>query len=262
MNGHDLDAIKSEIAYKIYNSSVNRYPFAHSETDNFLPIGLLEEILENWPQSDEFITNLESGSISGVHQSDEEHPYNFRYQICLTDSKEISQIKDERIDFWKSLTTILGSGQIIQALIGLYANNLMRRFKFSNVSDLFSEIKYTPRLHLLHDKTNYSLGPHTDNAGKVIVVLIYFESDKEDNTQSSFGTSVYIPKEKGFICSTGEHHERDNFIRVYSAKFKKNNAFSFCRADNSFHGVEKVQDKAVERKLLQYSLYGVLKKER
>ena len=107
MNGHDLDVIKSEIAYKIYNSSVNRYPFAHSETDNFLPIGLLEEILENWPQSDEFITNLESGSISGVHQSDEEHPYNFRYQICLTDSKEISKIKDERIDFWKSLTTNL-----------------------------------------------------------------------------------------------------------------------------------------------------------
>ncbi len=114
----------------------------------------------------------------------------------------------------------------------------------------------------MHDKTNYSLGPHTDNAGKVIVALIYFESDKEDNTQSSFGTSVYIPKEIGFVCSTGEHHERDNFIRVYSANFKKNNAFSFCRSDNSFHGVEKVQDKAVERKLLQYSLYGVLKKER
>ena len=144
------------------------------------------------------------------------------------------------------------------AFCALYSSPLMRRFKFNNSSDLFTKIRYTPRLHLLHDKTNYSLGPHTDNAGKVIVVLIYFDSDEEDDTESSFGTSIYIPKEKGFVCSTGEHHDRDNFIRVYSAKFKKNNAISFCRGDNSFHGVEKVQDKAVERKLLQYSLYGVL----
>ena len=254
----DQDSIKSEIAYKIYNSSSNIYPFAHSETENFLPTRLLDEILINWPQSGEFKTNLESGSVSRVDQSDDKHPFNFRYQICLTDNKEINQIKKERIDFWKSVTEMLGSGPVMQALIALYSNPLMRRFKFNNSSDLFTKIRYTPRLHLLHDKTNYSLGPHTDNAGKVIVVLIYFDSDEEDDTESSFGTSIYIPKEKGFVCSTGEHHDRDNFIRVYSAKFKKNNAFSFCRGDNSFHGVEKVQDKAVERKLLQYSLYGVL----
>ena len=261
MTDQDLDPIKSEIAYKIFNSLVNRYPFPHSETDNFLPTRLLEEILVNWPGSDEFKTNLESGSVFRVDQSDKEHPFNFRYQICLTDSKEINQIKKERIDFWQSFTEILSSEQVMQALIALYSNAMIRRFKFNNSSDLFTKIKYTPRLHLLHDKTNYSLGPHTDNEEKVVVVLIYFESDKEDNTQSSFGTSVYIPKEKGFVCSTGEHHEHDKFIRVHSANFKKNNAFSFCRGDNSFHGVEKVQDKTVERKLLQYSLYGVLKED-
>ncbi len=196
MTDQDLDSIKSEIAYKIYNSSVNRYPFAHSETENILPNRILEEILENWPQSDEFKTNLESGSVVRVDQSDKEHPYNFRYQINLTDSKEINQIKNERIEFWKNFAEILGSGEVILALINLYANTLMRRFKLDNLSNLLTDIKYVPRLHLLHDKTNYSLGPHTDNPDKVIVVLIYFESDKEDNTQSSFGTSVYIPKKK------------------------------------------------------------------
>ena len=48
---------------------------------------------------------------------------------------------------------------------------------------------YGPRIHLIHDKANYALGPHTDNQGKVIVVLIYFESDSEEN-KNSFGTSV------------------------------------------------------------------------
>ena len=262
MTDEDKDSFKSEVAYKIYNSSVQRYPYAHSETKDFLPSSLFEQILANWPQSDDFKTNLESGSITEFHQLDEEHPYNFRYQICLTDDKEISQIKEKRLTFWKNFTSILTSPQVIQALVTLYSNNLLKRFKFSDPVDLFKKINYVPRLHLLHDKTNYSLGPHTDNSGKVVVVLIYFESDKEDNTQSSFGTSVYVPKEKGFLCKTGEHHLRDKFIRVYSAKFRKNNAFSFCRGDNSFHGVEKVRDKAVERKLLQYSLYGVLKKER
>ena len=101
-----------------------------------------QERQQNWPQSDEFLTNLESGSTSGVDQSDEDHPYNFRYQICLTDSKEISQINHERIDFWKSLAKILGSGQIIQALIGLYANNLMVYCQI--------ELKEHQHLYLLH----------------------------------------------------------------------------------------------------------------
>ena len=259
MTDEEKDSFKNEIAYKIYNSSIQRYPYAHSETSNFLPSSLFDEILANWPQPNDFKTNLESGSIKGVDQLDKEHPYNFRYQICLTDDKEILQINEKRLTFWKNFTEILTCPQVIQALIALYSNNLLKRFNFSNLVDLFSKIKYQPKLHLLHDKKNYSLGPHTDNSGKVVVVLIYFESDREDNTQSSFGTSVYIPREKGFLCKTGEHHLREKFIRVYSAKFRKNNAFSFCRGDNSFHGVEQVQDKAVERKLLQYSLYGVLK---
>ena len=70
---------------------------------------------------------------------------------------------------------------------------------------------------------------------------------------------LYIPKKPGFSCPKGIHYDHDDFIRVFSASFQKNNAFSFCRSDKSFHGVEKVQEKSVERKLLQYSLYGNLK---
>ena len=80
---------------------------------------------------------------------------------------------------------------------------------------------------------------------KVVVVLIYFESDKEDNTQSFWNFGLYS-KEKGFLCKTGEHHLREKFIRVYSAKFRKNNAFSFCRGDNSFQVEKQVQDKTAE----------------
>ena len=257
MTNEDINSIKSEIAYRIYNSSVQKYPFAHSETNNLLPRKFLDELLANWPKSDEFKSNIETSSVKVFDKANDKHSFNFRHQICLTDDKEISQLKEERINFWKNFAGILNSKEITQALVALYSQALLRRFQFKNPSALFTEMKYKTRLHLLHDKTNYALGPHTDNEGKVVVILIYFESDEEDNTQSSFGTSVYIPKERGFVCNTGEHHERDKFIRVYSAQFIKNNAFSFCRSNNSFHGVEKVKDKAVERKLLQLSLYGM-----
>ena len=74
------------------------------------------------------------------------------------------------------------------------------------------------------------------------------------------GTSIYVPKNKNFVCEKGIHHEHKDFIRVASADFIKNNAFSFCRNDISFHGVEKVESSNTERKLLQASIYCLPKK--
>ena len=47
MTDEEKDSFKNEIAYKIYNSSIQRYPYAYSETSNFLPSSLFDEILAN-----------------------------------------------------------------------------------------------------------------------------------------------------------------------------------------------------------------------
>ena len=251
---------ESEIVYRIYNSKLNIYPFAHGQIENFLPEDLIHLVLDYWPSREEFTSNRESGSVTDQKGNvlSENHPSHFRHQIALTDKSEIEQIKGKNFDFWKIFTDLLCSKKIISALVSLYGSSLVNRFKLKGPNELFQNMTYGPKVHLIHDKTNYALGPHTDNQGKIIVLLIYFESDFEEN-KNSFGTSVYIPKDPSFLCSEGFHHNRENFIKVFSADFKKNNAFSFCRSDKSFHGVEKVQEKSVERKLLQYSLYGSLK---
>ena len=251
---------ESEIAYKVYNSKLNFYPFAHGQIENFLPAELINAVIDHWPSQKEFTSNKDSGSVHNTEGEGipEDHPYNFRHQIALTDKQEIENITGENFEFWKSFTEILCSRKIINAFIALYAQNLVKRFNLKEFNDLFKKMTYVPRIHLIHDKTNYALGPHTDNEGKVIVILIYFESDLEEG-KNSLGTSVYIPKSPGFSCTRGIHHKHEDFIRVFSANFQKNNAFSFCRSDKSFHGVEKVQERSVERKLLQYSLYGNLK---
>ncbi len=250
----------SEIVYKIYNSKINIYPFAHVQIENFLPTDLINSVLDYWPSREEFTSNRDAMSVMTPtgKPMPKDHPSNFRHQIALTDKLELEQIKGENFEFWKGFTGLLCSRNIINAFIALYAQNLLKRFELKAINDLFQKMTYVPRIHLIHDKTNYALGPHTDNEGKVVVVLIYFDSDLEEGN-NTLGTSVYIPKTPGFSCTEGKHHDHEDFIRVFSANFRKNNAFSFCRSDKSFHGVEKVQEKSVERKLLQYSLYGNLK---
>ena len=114
---------------------------------------------------------------------------------------------------------------------------------------------FYPNLLLMHDKANYSLWPHTDISKKVVVILMYLSSDNEKNSEDSYGTSVYIPKKTGFTCEGNRHHNHEDFYKIYTSSFKKNNSLSFFKTNNSFHGVETVPDKPIERKLIQYSIF-------
>lgn len=87
---------------------------------------------------------------------------------------------------------------------------------------------------LVRDYEGYAIPPHTDSLRKVITVLIYLP---EDDSMEEEGTSIYIPKEKGFICKEGRHYNFDDFEKVKTMPFRRNSMFAFARTDNSFHGV-------------------------
>ena len=53
----------------------------------------------------------------------------------------------------------------------------------------------------MHDKTNYSLGPHTDHSAKILTLLVYLASDLESESGNLYGTSIYAPKKNGFVCN-------------------------------------------------------------
>lgn len=93
---------------------------------------------------------------------------------------------------------------------------------------------YTEDLLLVRDLPGYSIPPHTDSLNKVVTVLIYLA---EDNTMENEGTSIYVPKKKGFICKTGKHHKFEDFEKIKTMPFRPNSMFAFARTDNSFHGV-------------------------
>ena len=100
--------------------------------------------------------------------------------------------------------------------------------KFSIKDDGFVE-----DLLLVRDLPGYKIPPHTDSTRKVITVLIYLP-DMEMNE----GTSIYIPKQKGFSCKIGKHYSFEDFEKIKTMPFRPNSGFIFARTDKSFHGVE------------------------
>jgi hypothetical protein len=249
---------ENEVAYKVFNSSVNRYPYAHSQSKNFLPKPIIDLLLDNWPSQDEFISNMDAG-ITTTKSKDEDHPYNFRYQLAISEKEDLNRIKGKKFEIWNYFSNFLFSPQIIEAFLSLYAPIIFKRHGMDDLKTLYNNFKIFPRINLIHDKTNYALGPHTDNPQKLVVFLIYFDSDLRENKDNSMGTSVYVANQRGFKCEKGIHYPNKYFYKVFSADFTRNNMFSFCRTDTSFHGVEKVGENPIERKLLQWSLYGVPK---
>ena len=89
-------------------------------------------------------------------------------------------------------------------------------------------------------------------ARKVITLLFYLPKDE---SQRHLGTSIYLPKDREFRCPGGPHYSREGFERIVTMPFLPNSLFVFLKTNNSFHGVEPVQDPDTRRWLLLYDLY-------
>ncbi len=122
-------------------------------------------------------------------------------------------------DFWKGVTKWMLSEEICGRLISM----------------LGLEGKLRADLRLLRDSAGYSIKPHTDVKAKVASCLFYLP---ETADHPHIGTSVYVPKERGFASDGTRRYEFEDFIKTYTAPFVPNTLFAFARSDNSFHGVE------------------------
>jgi hypothetical protein len=132
------------------------------------------------------------------------------------------------------------------------------RVKFKKFLDLrftyLKNVSYTHTLQLVHDKKNYSLGPHTDQPSKVVSVLIYLP---KDHKQILTGTSIYMPKDPSKLNTELPHlhYLRDDFYKVITMPYMPNSAFCFIKTNNSFHGVEKLEMEETDRWSLQYNIH-------
>ena len=71
-----------------------------------------------------------------------------------------------------------------------------------------------PDAMLIKDRSNYSLGPHTDNLRRLVILFVYLPTTDAD---PHLGTSLYVPKKEGFTCVGGPHYPHDKFRKIFTA---------------------------------------------
>lgn len=224
------------LIYKIRNASTRPYPFGHIYLNEVLTQSLYNELLDNLPHEDEMQPIEDVRPVKG-----------YKERFVMSINSEINNlISEEKANFWFEFASILRDGQFAHALLDCFKPDIDQRFHENKKLELYDEIL------LVNDRTNYSLGPHTDSPRKVITVLFYLPTD---HSNPDYGTSLYRPKEQSFTCKGGPHHKFDRFNLVHTMSYLPNSMFAFAKSDRSFHGVEKLSEEGVNRWLMLYDIY-------
>jgi hypothetical protein len=224
------------LIYRVRNATPRVYPYRHIYLNDVLTDGLYRELLSNLPLAEEMQPIEEVRPVKG---------YKERFVLTINSSLT-KHVAKNKADFWIELSSRMRDGQFAHALLDCFKQDIDQRFLRNENLELYDEIL------LVNDRTNYSLGPHTDSPRKVITVLFYLPID--DSTPE-YGTSLYRPKEEGFSCKGGPHHKFDRFNLVHTLGYLPNSMFAFAKSDTSFHGVEKLSAEGVNRWLMLYDIY-------
>lgn len=157
----------------------------------------------------------------------------------------LAQAPEPYRGFWSDIGRWMLSGRLARVMLDKFGDVLRERFRGHSRMEFYEDAV------LVHDRTNYVLGPHTDSPQKVVSALFYLPPD---DSLELHGTSLYAPREPGFTCPGGPHYRFELFERVRTMPFLPNTLFAFPKTHACFHGVEAIKDAQVHRYALQYNI--------
>ena len=225
------------LLYRIANAPLNPYPFPHLYIRDVFPADYYARIQSMLPDPGRLLTISEARPVP---------PGRYKERFVLAfGGEQFAALPDEQRAFWEELHGWLVGGGFRQFILERFRPFIVQRFAGKAVT-FFDEAL------LVQDTTNYALGPHSDTPRKVFTFLFYLP---KDDSQSHLGTSLYVPKDRGFRCPGGPHYPHAQFDRVWTMPFLPNSLFIFVKTDTSFHGVEPVRDPDTRRWLLLYDIY-------
>lgn len=223
-------------SYKLANAPISLYPFPHFYLENVFPADFYKKLIENFPDLAMMVPIAQARSISGYEQ---------RWVMPL-EQKFMTQLPAKQCQFWSDVSQWLLSHSFINLLLRKFASQIKARFADQ------PNVKFYYDSNLVLDLTQYSIGPHTDSARKVISLLFYLPTD---HSQVHLGTSIYTPKQADFTCNGEQHYDFANFTKLYTMPFLPNSVFGFLRGAQSFHGVEPIKDANCKRPVLLLNAY-------
>jgi hypothetical protein len=226
-----------DVLYKVGNAPVRGYPFPHFYVPDVFPAGFYAELQRNLPRPEHMKSLEEARKVRG---------YPERSVLALDEGDRPAGMPEAQWAFWRDLAGWLRAGRFGHLLLQKFAPVVEPRLQGADDLIIVDEAL------LVHDRTQYSLGPHTDSPRKLVTLLFYLPADA---ALERHGTSIYVPKDPAFTCPGGPHYGFEKFERMATMPFRPNALFAFAKTDNSFHGVEPFDVPGAARWLLLFDLY-------
>lgn len=230
----DLREEFAQAAARLDSYRVQTKPFEYFIVRDFFSPAMYEQILANLPE-DAAYEPRRTGDMNEAQRG-----------FFHLDRPSINNLPPAQHRFWLALRDWMVSQS--------FAEHFMRKFG-PQVADRLAHEPAGSRLgvelKLIRDKENYALKPHTDAPSRVASLLLYLPRDA---SMRNHGTAIYEPKAQGFTSSGKGRHPFEDFNLVTKAEFLPNSGLGFLKSGTSFHGVELVAGKAVQRDMLMLNL--------
>lgn len=230
-------SLAAHLSDKIRNASIRRDPFAHLVIDDVFPEDVYAELRQRLPATEYFRRFKDSGRVDDTYS-----PHRLAFAPA-----QLDRLTGAARTFWTALFAEVTAREFTAAIIDKFATDL----KFG---DTDGDVRIATETCLMRDQTGYELGPHTDSTAKLVSLLFYLAPD---DAHPELGTSLYLPKDRGFFCPGGPHHPFELFDRIATVPYRPNSLMAFAKSERSFHGVEPVSDTSLHRDLLFVDLRRV-----
>jgi len=223
------------VVYRIANAPVRPFPFPHLYVRDVFPDDVYAQLRAQLPAP---------GTMAPIEQARGVRGYPDRFVMLLGRALPGALSAPQR-DFWDAFARSILSGRIARAVLEKFEPYVEERLRALPDFEILDEAM------LVHDRTNYALGPHTDSPAKVASLLFYLPAD---GRMTQYGTSIYVPRDPQFTCPGGPHYDFAAFELVATMPFEPNSLFAFPKTSSCFHGVEPIREEGVARDMLLYDL--------
>jgi len=243
--------VRQFVSYQIANAPMRGYPFPHFFAHPVFPPDAYDALQANLPptpllepitKSTVGYTDPETGEpIAPPQKGSEQNRY-------IADVGDFSTRDEDaaRGAFWRGIAEWILSDAFRDLVIAKFADGIRQRLGPTIRIDTRVEARF------VRDFTSYAIHPHTDSPHKLISLLFYLP---RDDSMKQLGTTIFRPIDPAKRCEGSARHPFSEFKKVATMEYLPNALFAFLKTDFSFHGVEPIRERDIERNLLLYNIY-------
>lgn len=141
-----------QLAYKVANEPIRMFPYPHFIVRDVFPAEFYRALREHLPPTSAYRTLKSMGRVGSNYPDT-------RTVVPLTPD-DVASLSEPYRSFWSDFAGWFLNGLFAQILLQKFSGLLAQRFEDP------AAVEYTQEALVVQDRTNYSLGPHTDSPKK------------------------------------------------------------------------------------------------